>query len=119
MRSVSWRSLVGLACGAAVGWGSALVLGEYELEGLLPLGAGALVGFTVGEVVGSIARSRAWWLATFAALWAAGALVQAGRIDSGEGLEPIKAGAWWGAALSAVLAAARVRFRPVGDPGPS
>lgn len=107
-----WRPLVGLSAAAAVALVAALVLGEYELSGFLPIGAGAIVGFAVGESTGSIGRSTGWGPAAVAALLAAAALVQAGRIDAGEGLEPIKIGVWWGAALAAMVAGVRVLTRP-------
>lgn len=101
------RTGLGLACGAATAALAALVLGEYELQGLLPVGAGLLLGLLLGEVVVSVGRSRTVLVAVVAAVLAAAGMGWAGWIDSAQGLEPVKAGAWVGAAVAAVAAGLR------------
>jgi hypothetical protein len=91
--------LVGLA---------ALIVGEYEISPVLGGMAGLLVGLAAGELAVTVARSHHPGLAVVTALLAGAALVWAGRIDAGHGIEPVKPGAWLGAALAAGVAGARV-----------
>lgn len=48
-------ALVAAAAAAAVG---ALILGEYELQGLTPLVAGILFGLILGELITAVGRRR-------------------------------------------------------------
>lgn len=104
------RTLAVLAAAAAAVL-AALILGEYEYVGYVPVAAGLIVGLLVAEVVVSLGRWRAWPAAGLAAVLGAGAVVWGGWITSGQGLEPYPASAWAGAALAA--AAAAVRARPI------
>lgn len=88
---------------------AALILGEYEYVGYVPIVAGLVVGLLVAEVLVSLGRWRAWPAAALAAALSAGALVWGGWITSGKGLEPYPAWAWAGAALAALAAAVRAR----------
>jgi hypothetical protein len=83
----------------------ALVLGEYEFDGTFPLVAGPLLGLVFGEAALAIARRRSLGLGAVVAALAAASLIGAGWIDSGEGLEPMKAMVWVAAGLGAVVAA--------------
>lgn len=103
------RPVAGLVCGGLTAALGALLLGEYELAGVMPLGAGLLVGLVVGEVVVGVGRHRSAVVALLSGALAAGSLAWAGWIDAGEGLEPVKRGAWLGAAVAAVAAAVRTR----------
>jgi len=101
------RRTVGVLVAALGALLAAFILGEYELVGLVPLVAGAVVGLLVGEAVVGIARWRGPVAAVLAAILAAGSLLWAGWIDSSEGLEPYPALAAVGALLAAASAGAR------------
>ena len=102
------RAAVGLLVAAAVSVLGAFILGEYEFDGLLPLGAGLLFGVVVGEVTVAVGRRRTVPVGLWAAALAAGGLVGAGWISAGEGLTPIPRGAWMAAGVGAAAAALRV-----------
>jgi hypothetical protein len=108
-RSTWVRVPAGLAAGGLVAVLAALMTGEYEIDLWLGIGAGALTGLAVGEVTATVGRSAHWLVAGSAGVTAAAALVWAGRIDAGHGLEPVKAGAWVGAVAAGLLALWRVR----------
>jgi hypothetical protein len=103
--------------GALVAAVGALILGEYQFEGLLPFGAGALFGLVVAEVVVEVGRRRTAPVAIVAGLSAAAGLVWAGWISAGSGLSPIPSGAWLAAVVGFVAAVlrtidvGRLRFR--------
>lgn len=102
------RATVGLLVAALAAVLGAFILGEYEFEGWLPIGAGALFGLVVGEVAVEIGRRRTAPVALWCAAIAAGGLLWAGWISAGEGLAPIAGGAWLAAAVGAVVAGVRV-----------
>lgn len=114
------RTVLGLGCAAVVAALGALILGEYEFEGTLPLVAGPLFGLVVGEVVVGVGRSRGYWVALVAGTIAFAGIGWAGWIDSSQGVEPVKDMVWLAAALAAAVAAVRTMGlfarRP---PGPS
>lgn len=97
-----------------------LVLGEYEMQGAVPLVAGAVVGLLLSEAIVAIGRWPGPAGAAVAAAGAAGCLLLAGWIDSTQGVEPYPVLAAVGAAIGAVVAAARVTRRrgssPATDP---
>lgn len=101
------RAVLGLVCGAAVAALGALILGEYEFTGALPLVAGPLFGLVVGEVVVGVGRARALAVAILAGGIAFGGVAWAGWIDSSEGIEPVKGMVWVSAALALVVALVR------------
>jgi ABC-type enterobactin transport system permease subunit len=90
---------------------TAYVLGEYELTPVVSLVAGLVVGFGMGELLVSVGRWRGLVPAALAAVLAAAAVLWAGWIDSGEGVEPYPTPAYLGAAVGAVTAAVRTRPR--------
>ncbi len=105
------RAGLGLLLAAAVAVLGALVLGEYQFDGLaLSVGAGVLFGLVVAEVAVEVGRTRAWPAASACATFSFAGFVWAGWISAGEGLNPIADGAWLAAALAA--AAALVRCSP-------
>lgn len=85
----------------------AFILGEYQFTGWLPVVAGVLFGLVVAELAVEIGRRRSLPVGLTCGLISAGALVWAGWISAGEGLEPIAGGAWLAAALAFVTATAR------------
>jgi hypothetical protein len=113
-RYAALRAVAGLVATAAVATLGALILGEYEQQGSLPLVAGLLLGLVLGEVAIAAGRSRHLVVGLVVAAFAFGAMVWAGWIDSGRGLQPIKAGAWWGGGVAAVVALVRVVGAPEG-----
>lgn len=103
------RPHVATLAAAAVAVGAAVILGEYEFTGATPWLAGVVVGFLIGEVVLAVVRQRTLVMAGVAAGVAAGSLVWAGWISSGEGVAPYPAMAWVGAALAGAMAGWRTR----------
>lgn len=104
------RTLPVLAGAAIAGFG-ALIVGEYEFQGVIPVLAGLVLGLLVSEAVALGGQWRGWAPALVAGVLAAAGIIWGGWIDSGEGLEPYPSLAWWGAAVAALTAA--VRARPV------
>ena len=102
------RAAFGLLLAAAVAVLGAFVLGEYEFDGWMPLGAGVLFGIVVGEASVEVGRRRTVPVALACAGLAAGGLLWAGWIAAGEGLAPIPGGAWLAAGVGAAAAALRV-----------
>lgn len=100
------RLLLGMTLGAVVAAMGALVLGEYEFDEALPIGAGILLGYLIAEVVVSVGRQRSRALALILASWAAAAVLLAGYLDA-NGNESIKVGAYLSAGASAAAAALR------------
>lgn len=103
---VTIRMLVAMAIGATVAALGALFLGEYEFDEALPIGAGALLGLVVAEIVVSVGRHRSWTMAGILAVLVGVAVLLAGHLDAGD-VEPVKAGAYLSAALGALAAAVR------------
>jgi len=109
----SQPSLVGRAIGALVLAAlvcalSALILGEYEFSGLMPYGAGLLLGLIVAELVVELGRLRTWPVAAAAAACVGGSLGWAAWISSGEGLRAYPLAAWAAVVIGALTTAARV-----------
>jgi peptidoglycan/LPS O-acetylase OafA/YrhL len=114
------RTLPVLA-GAAVAAFGALIVGEYELEGVLPVLAGLILGLLVSEAVALGGQWRGWVPAGVAAVLAAAGILWGGWIDSGHGIEPYPPLAWLGAAVAALVAVVRARpprARAQGRPPP-
>jgi peptidoglycan/LPS O-acetylase OafA/YrhL len=101
------RAAAGLLAATVVAALGALILGEYEFEGTLPLVAGLLFGLVVAEVAIEVGRRRTWVVGAVAGLLAAAGLVWAGWISSGEGLNPMPSGAWLAAGLALLVAVGR------------
>jgi hypothetical protein len=103
-----WRAAGGLVCVGLASVLAALILGEYEFRGTLPFVAGPLFGLTLGEIAVGVGRSRSPIVGGISAVCGFGALVWAGWINSGEGLEPIHRMVWAAAALAAITAYVRI-----------
>jgi hypothetical protein len=102
------RAAGGLLAAAAVAVLGALILGEYEFDGWLPLVAGALFGLLVAEVAVAVGGRRTPVVAAVTAALAAGGVLWAGWISAGEGLAPIPGEAWVAGAVGAASAGGRV-----------
>ena len=85
----------------------ALILGEYEFNGVTPVGAGVLFGLVISEIVLEIGARRHPIIGLLSAAMVAGALAWAGYVSSGEGLRPFPNGAWVAMACGAVAAGSR------------
>jgi hypothetical protein len=103
-----WRAAGAVACVVATSVLAALILGEYEFRGTLPFVAGPLFGLILGEVAVGVGKARSPVVGGISAACGFGALVWAGWINSGEGLEPIHRMIWVAAALAAVVAWLRI-----------
>lgn len=101
-----------MVAGAAVAAFGALIVGEYEFDGALPVLAGLVLGLLVSEAVALGGQWRGWVPALISAVLAAAGILWGGWIDSGQGLETYPALAWAGAATAAVVAVVRTRPRP-------
>lgn len=100
--------VLGLACAAFTAVLGALILGEYEFTGTLPYVAGPLFGLVLGEVVVGVGRTHTVVAAAITSVLGFAALVWAGWISSGEGLNPIATLVWVAAALAAICAYVRI-----------
>lgn len=104
------RQLVAIVVAIVVVAVAAVILGEYELRGWVPLLAGAVIGVGVAEVVATLARWSDPAIIAAAGLVAEGGMVWAVWISSGRGLVPVAVTAWAGSVLAGLIAAGWVRF---------
>lgn len=100
-----------VVAGAAVAAFGALIVGEYEFSGVVPVIAGLVLGLLVSEAVALGGQWRGWVPALFAGVAAALAILWGGWIDSGQGIGPYPALAWVGGGIAALTAIARARPR--------
>lgn len=107
MRAV--RRVLALAAGAAAAAAGAVILGEYELTGFTPVVAGLLFGVIVAEVVTVVGRHRDVVVVGGCAAFSAAGMVWAAWISAGKDWAYVPGGAWFGAALAALAAAAWVK----------
>ena len=100
-----------MVAGAATSAAGAVILGEYELEGLTPIVAGLLFGLIVGEVVTAVGRHRDVPAAAASAAVAALGMVWGAWLSTGpdEDWSFVPGPAWAGVALAAVAALLWVR----------
>lgn len=105
----AFRPLMGVAVCTVTAAVVAVILGEYEFKGVTPWLAGVVVGFLMGELMLAVAHRRLLVLAAATAALAAGSLLWAGWIDSGEGVRPYPSMAWVAAGLAAAVAGWRTR----------
>lgn len=102
------RPLVALVAGAATAAVGALFLGEYELEGVTAVVAGAVFGLVVGEVVVAVGRRQDLVVAVPSAALVAAGLCWAGWIWTGVAWAGPRRGTWVAMVTGAVVAAAWV-----------
>ena len=103
--------IIPAVAGAAVAAFGALIVGEYELRGPVPIIAGVVLGLLVSEAVALGGQWRGWVPAALAGVLAGAGIAWGGWIDSGQGLNPYPAPAWAGAGVAVVVAVARARPR--------
>jgi ABC-type cobalamin transport system permease subunit len=104
---LSIRPILGLVTGALVCVIGALILGEYEFNGVTPVASGILFGLVISEIVLEVGARRHPVIGVLSAAMVAGALAWAGYVSSGEGLRPFPNGAWVAMACGAVAAGIR------------
>lgn len=104
------RQPVAIVVAIAVVAVAAVILGEYELKGWVPLMAGAIIGIGVAEVVATLARWSDPAIVAATGLVAEGGMVWAIWISSSRGIVPVAVLAWLGAVVAGVVGAAWVRF---------
>ena len=113
------RQAVAVVAGAGAAVLGALILGEYEFSGVLPLVMGVLFGLAVAEVMTWVGRGVTVVSSVAAAALTAGGLLVAGWISVHHRHEAIPPSAWTSAALGAATAVFRsrsVRRRVSGNP---
>jgi hypothetical protein len=81
-----------------------LIMGEYQLKGLMALAAGLLFGLLVAEAAITVGKSSGWALVGVTALAAAAGLTWAAYIDAGDSFGRI-AGMRWVASVLALVSA--------------
>ena len=105
------RQLLALAAGLLAAAGGALILGEYELNGITPIVAGILFGLFVAEIVTAIGRRRDQAAVLASAVIAAVGMAWAAWRSTGpdEEWELVPGTAWAGVVLAAVAAVVWLR----------
>lgn len=104
MRSV--LAVVAVLVTASLG---AVIIGEYELKGAIPLVGGLLFGLIVAEVAMAAAGARTALVAALAGSAAGAGLVWAAWISSGHDWSYVPTEAWAGVALAVIGAGLWVR----------
>ena len=102
------RRTLALVAAAAAAAFAALILGEYQLTLLTSIAAGVVVGFLVAETFLLAAEWRGIVPAVIAGVLAAGSILWAAWISSGNGLAPMRATAWVGVVLALLVGAGRL-----------
>lgn len=109
---MKWRLVLALVAAAVSCLVGALILGEYEFEGLMPFGAGLLFGLVISEMVIEIGRRRNVVVGIVCAAMVAAALARAAYESSGEGLRPFPAGGWIAIVLGSLVCGLRTARAP-------
>lgn len=103
------RHLLALLTGVVVAALGALILGEYELRGFMPVVAGVLFGLAVAEAMVAVGRDIRLGLVIGAAVFAAAGLVWSSWIAAGRDWDFVSGARWAAAPIAAVAAALWVR----------
>ena len=98
-----------MLAGVAVSALGALILGEYELNGVMPIVAGVLFGLAVAEATVAVARDTRLRLAIVAGVVAAAGLVWSSWIAAGRDWDFVSGARWSAVPIGAVAAAVWVR----------
>jgi hypothetical protein len=118
------RVILGCVVAVLVAAVGGIVMGEYELKGVMALLAGVLFGLAVAEAAITAGRSSDWLLVGVTAIAAFAGLTWAASIDAGDSLGRVAGMRWVGSVLALVSAGYWVRSlgsRPVRrllDPAP-
>lgn len=115
------RQALAVLVGAAVAALSALILGEYELKGVMAGVAGVLFGVVIAEVVVAVGKHPPTSVALISGALAAAAMAWSGWIAAGRSWHFFGTARWVALAISAVAAPLWVRSagRPAPDSEPS
>lgn len=103
------RVVIGAIAAIFVGLLGGLIMGEYQLLGVMALVAGVLFGLAIAEVAITAGKSSGWGLVTVAALSAFGGHTWAAYIEAGDSLSRVAGLRWVGSLLALVSAAWWVR----------
>jgi hypothetical protein len=116
------RQAVAVLVGAAVSAVSALILGEYELKGVMAGVAGVLFGVVIAEVIVAVGKHPPAAVAVISGLLAAAAMAWSGWIAAGRTWHYFGTARWVALAISAVTAPLWVRSAgrraPDSEPSP-
>jgi hypothetical protein len=110
------RQAVAVLAGAATAAVGALILGEYELKGVMALVAGALFGVAVAEVVVAVAKHPGLPVALTTGALAGAAMAWSGWIAAGRTWHFFGTARW--VALGVSVVAAPLWIRSSGRRGP-
>ncbi|MEY2474599.1 MAG: hypothetical protein QOK28_3928 [Actinomycetota bacterium] len=94
------RVILGCVVAVLVAALGGLIMGEYELRGVMALLAGVLFGLAVAEAAITVGKSSDWLLAGVAAVAAFAGLTWAASIDAGDSLGRIAGMRWAGSVLA-------------------
>lgn len=103
------RVVLGVLAAAVTAAAAGLIMGEYELRGVLPYIAGILFGLAVAEAAITAGASRSWALAVPAAVLAFAGLTWSANIDAGGEFGLIAGSRWIGSVLAGLAAAWWIR----------
>jgi hypothetical protein len=103
------RVIVGCVAAVLVAALGGLIMGEYELRGVMALVAGVLFGLAVAEAAITVGKSSDWPLVVVTALAAGAGITWAASIDAGDNFGRIARMRWAGSALAVLSAGAWVR----------
>ena len=116
------RQAVAVLVGAAVAAMGALILGEYELKGVMALVAGVLFGVAIAEVVVAVAKHPVPAVALITGVLAGAAMAWSGWIAAGRTWHFFGTARWVSLAVSVVAAPLWVRSSgrraPDSEPAP-
>jgi hypothetical protein len=110
------RVILGCVAAVLVAALGGLIMGEYELRGVMALVAGVVFGLAVAEAAITVGKSSDWLLAGVTAVAAFVGLTWAASIDAGDSVARVAGVRWMGSALALVSAGWWVRSlgsRPV------
>lgn len=103
------RVVLGAFAAIAAGALGGLIMGEYELRGVMALIAGVLFGLAIAEAAITVGKSSDWLLVVITAVAAGVGLTWAAWIDAGEELRLIAGPRWIGSVVAALSAGWWVR----------
>lgn len=103
------RVIFGCVCAVLVAALGGLIMGEYQLLGVMAIVAGVLFGLAVAEVAITVGKSSGWPLVIVSGLAAGLGLTWAASIDAGDSLSRIAGMRWLGSLVALISASWWVR----------
>lgn len=116
------RVVLGALAAVFVGALGGLIIGEYQLRGVMAIVGGVLFGLAVAEAAITVGKSSDWFLVAVAAVSAGVGLTWAAWIEAGDELGLIAGPRWAGSVVAALSAGWWVRSlgsRATSSPPPS